>query len=412
MKNRTISFLLAMAMTASVLAGCAGSGATTAATVAAGTEKAVETGKAENIENTEAVTGQADPKQDEAKNGSERGTGTRIVVDHFGNEVEIPEQIERVVIVWLLPLPSVLAVYQGGNVDNLVGMPPDSLNAAEHSILAEYCPDILNVSTGFYKGGELNMEELLNLKPDVVFYSGAARAEIFRNAGIPAVGFSTSPDGNPSPIYTVGKWIELMEQVFQEESKTQGIMEYAKVVEDEIAKRVSQIPESERRKVLMIGHYTDAAITPGGKGSFSQYWCEAVGAECVALKAEQAEVNMEQIYEWEPDIVMLSTLAQFYPDDLYNNTAGTGHDWSTVPAVMNKAVYKFPLGTHRWWPPSSDAPLALWWVAKTTYPEYFEDIDMDEKIKEYYTKFYGMELSDQQVSDILHPTDELGRRFY
>lgn len=109
---------------------------------------------------------------------------------------------------------------------------------------------------------------------------------------------------------------------------------------------------------------------------------------------------------------MLSTLAQFYPEDLYGNKAGTGQDWSAVPAVINQQVYKFPLGTHRWWPPSSDAPLALWWVAKVIYPEYFEDIEMEQEIKAYYQQFYGMELSDEAVSQILHPVDELGRRFY
>lgn len=402
--KKITSILLAAAMAAGLLSGCGPSGTGTetgtAATVIAEAQTA----------GSETVTGE--PSETEPAATGETAAGPRTIIDHYGNEVELPEQIERVVIVWLLPLPSVMAVYQGGDVSNLVGMPPDALNAAENSILAKYCPEILNVSTDFYKSGELNMEELLNLDPDVVFYSGAARAELFQNAGIPAVGFSTSLDGNPSPVNTLNAWITQLEEVFQEKSKTTGIMEYAAAVEAEIASRVAGLTPEEQKKVLMIGHYTDSAITPGGKGSFSQYWCEAVGADCVALQADQAEVNMEQIYEWSPDIVILSTLAQFYPDDLYNNIAGTGHDWSTVPAVVNREVYKFPLGTHRWWPPSSDAPLSLWWVAKTVYPQLFEDIIMEDKVKEYYRTFYNMELTDEEVEWILHPNEDLGRRFY
>jgi len=394
--KKITSILLAAALTAGLLSGCTSSGAAAAdpQTVMAGSETQTPA-----EEPADAVSGKT-------------SESPRTIVDHYGNEVALPETIERVVIVWLLPLPSVMAVYQGGDVSNLVGMPPDALNAAENSILARYCPEILEVSTDFYKSGELNMEELLNLNPDVVFYSGAARTELFQNAGIPAVGFSTSVDGNPSPINTLNAWITLLEEVFQEESKTRGIMEYAAEAEAEITARVSQLTADERKKVLMIGHYTDSAITPGGKGSFSEYWCEAVGADCVALSAEQAEVNMEQIYEWAPDLVILSTLAQFYPEDLYHNTAGTGHDWSTVPAVENSEVYKFPLGTHRWWPPSSDAPLSLWWVAKTVYPELFTDIDMEDKVKEYYQTFYDMELTDEEADWILHPNEDLGRRFY
>ena len=99
--------------------------------------------------------------------------GTRIIKDQLGFEVELPpaKDIKRIAIHRLLPLPSVYAVYKGGNVDGLISMPPDSLYAAQNSILAKYAPDILNVSTDYYKGGELNMEELLKLKPDVVFYA-------------------------------------------------------------------------------------------------------------------------------------------------------------------------------------------------------------------------------------------------
>lgn len=398
MIRKRIGFLLTLCLILIIFSGCASSS---------------NTNSNQNTSKADAASPAQSSETKLAKSEkNENPSATRTIVDHYGFEVEIPEKIDRVVIVWLLPLPSVMAVYQGGNVDNLVGMPPDSLNAAKNSILARYCPDILNVSTDFYEGGELNMEELASLNPDVVFYAGAQRAELFKNAGIPAVGFSTVLDGNPSPIHSLNKWIALLEDVFQQESKTVGIAEYAAKVEKEITARVSAIPEKDRKKVLMIGHYTDTAITPGGKGSFSQYWCEAVGGICVAAQASESEVNMEQIYEWNPDIVFLSTLAQFYPDDLYNNTAGTGHDWSTVSAVQNKQVYKFPLGTHRWWPPSSDAPLSLWWVAKHTYPELFEDINMEEKTKEYYLEFYRMELSDEEVKGILNPSENLGRKYY
>ncbi len=335
---------------------------------------------------------------------------TRIVTDHFERQVEIPSEIERVAIVYLLPLPSVMAVYQGGNVDNLVGMPPDSLNAAENSILARYSPDILNVSTKFYEGGQINMEELLNLNPDVVFFTGPPNAAQFEAAGIPAIGFSTTPDGT-SPLNTLNAWLTLLDDVLQKESNTDGIIEYGKKVEKMIGERVKDLDESELVDVLMIGHYTDTALTPAGTGSFSEYWCEATGSINVALDANQATVNMEQVYEWAPEMVFLSTLTSFFPEDLYNNTAAPGHDWSNVPAIQTKQVHKFPLGMHRWWPPSSDAPLSLLWIAKTTYPQLFEDIDMAQTTKDYYKDFYGMELTDEDIEWIFNPREDLGRKF-
>ena len=348
----------------------------------------------------------------ETESSSKEATkGTRIIKDQLGFDVELPpaKDIKRIAIHKLLPLPSVYAVYKGGNVDGLISMPPDSLNAAKNSILAKYAPDILNVSIDYYKGGELNMEELLKLKPDVVFYAGGEEErQQFVNAGIPAVGFSTVTPNGPNTIETLNAWISLMEQVFEEGSKVTGITEYAKEAQDEINKRLADIPEDQRKKVLMIGHYSDTNFTLGG---FSDYWISVTGGINVG-KGTQGNVNMEQVYSWAPDIMFISTLSDFFPEDFYNNTTVEGADWSGVPAVINKQVYKFPLGMHRWWPPSTDAPLSLWWIAKTTYPEKFEDINMDEKIKEYYKKFYGMDLTDEDVNSILNPVRGVGRTYY
>lgn len=348
----------------------------------------------------------------ETESSSKEATkGTRIIKDQLGFDVELPpaKDIKRIAIHKLLPLPSVYAVYKGGNVDGLISMPPDSLNAAKNSILAKYAPDILNVSIDYYKGGELNMEELLKLKPDVVFYAGGEEErQQFVNAGIPAVGFSTVTPNGPNTIETLNAWISLMEQVFEEGSKVTGITEYAKEAQDEINKRLADIPEDQRKKVLMIGHYSDTNFTLGG---FSDYWISVTGGINVG-KGTQGNVNMEQVYSWAPDIMFISTLSDFFPEDFYNNTTVEGADWSGVPAVINKQVYKFPLGMHRWWPPSTDAPLSLWWIAKTTYPEKFEDINIDEKIKEYYKKFYGMDLTDEDVNSILNPVKGVGRTYY
>ena len=332
----------------------------------------------------------------------------RVIVDHLGETVTLPEKIERVAIVDLLPLPSVLAVYQGGNVDNLVAMPPDSLNAAQNSVLSLYAPDILKVSTDCFSGGETNMEELLKLQPDVILYSGNDHTEIFKAAGVPAVGFLPTAGGT-NTIETLGKWIELLEEVFGEESKVQGLVEYGRQAQEEINHRLEGLTEEEKVDVLMINQYTDSNLFAAGKGTFGEYWCEATASNNVALSAAKNSINMEQVYEWNPDKIFLSTLTSFMPNDLYENTAGTGHDWSTVAAVENKEVYKFPLGMHRWWPPSTDAPLSLWWIAKTTYPTLFEDIDMKAMTKDYYKEFYNMTLSDDELEWIFNPRENLGR---
>ena len=184
------------------------------------------------------------------------GLGTaeaRTVKDHLGLEVELPEKIERVVVVAPLPLASVVAVYQGGDVRNLVGIPPDLINTARRSVLGKYAPGLLSASGDFYKGGSLNVEELLKLRPDVVFYSGAVHTETYRKAGIPAVAFThPSIGGSASTLRTLEMWLELMGQVLGGESKAGDIVAYGREVEAEIARRrrppVPPPTEAETRK--------------------------------------------------------------------------------------------------------------------------------------------------------------------
>ena len=107
-----------------------------------------------------------------------------------------------------------------------------------------------------------------------------------------------------------------------------------------------------------------------------------------------------------PDVIYLSSFSAYTPEDFYNNTAGEGQDWSSVKAVQDKRVYKFPLGTYYWYPPSSDAPLSLMWMASTMYPEVYSEIDLDQEIRDYYEKYYGIEVTDEELLNIYFPSEE------
>ena len=84
----------------------------------------------------------------------------------------------------------------------------------------------------------------------------------------------------------------------------------------------------------------------------------------------------------------------------------TGHDWSPVEAVKQKAVRKLPLGMYRWYVTCSDSALMLLWMAKENHPELFEDIDMNRTVKDFYKRFYGLSLSDGEAASVFRPKRE------
>ena len=402
MKKLKVFAAAAAAAALLVLTGCGQNAAeeTTAAETTAAETTEAETDTAETSSDDSAA---ADAETTAAETDDAK---TRIVVDHTGKEIELPAEIDRIVISSILPLPSVYCLFEG-SAEKLVGMHPSSMAAAENSILPKVMPDILEVNTDFLQGDEINVEELMNLDPDVVFYSAdnTAEYEKISSAGIPAVGFSTS-NWDYDCVATFENWVKLLGEVLDQEDKAAGIAEYGHQVYDEVQATLSAAGEIEKPRVLILFNYANGVIKTSGSNFFGEYWIEATGGVNVASELSGTpEINMEQIYEWNPDIIYITNFSPYQPEDLYNNTI-EGHDWSTVKAVQEKKVYKYPLGMYRWFPPASDTPLVLKWMAQMNQPELFADVDMEEEVRSYYNEFYHVELTDEGIDQIFHPASE------
>lgn len=385
LRKLTAGFLCVCALTGA-LAGCS-------------SKPAAETTAASQEAVTEEGTSQSEASKEESQGG-------RVIVDHTGAEVTLPEKLDRIVISSLMPLPSVYCLFRG-SADNLVGIHPSSMSAAENSYLTNIYPGIKDLDTSFVENGDINIEQLMKLEPDVVFYSASNKEErqMYDNAGIPAVGFSTTLS-DYNTIETYADWIELLGQIFGESDKANSIIEYGRSVEAQVLAKTESLSDEERPRVLILFSYTDGKIITSGSKFFGQYWIETAGGINVAEELSgQAEINMEQIYQWDPDMIFITNFASTQPEDLYNNTI-EGDDWSSVKAVKEKQVYKFPLGMYRWFPPSSDTPLSLLWLSKNIQPELFKDIDMDQEIKDYYKNNYNVELSDEDLDTIYNPARE------
>ena len=120
---------------------------------------------------TETTSETAVEAVSEAESETTESTGTRTIVDHTGAEVVLPEKIERVVISSILPLPSVYCLFRG-SADDIVGIHPSSMAAAQNSYLTQCISRRLpDADTSFVENGEVNIEQLLALEPDVVFYT-------------------------------------------------------------------------------------------------------------------------------------------------------------------------------------------------------------------------------------------------
>lgn len=337
----------------------------------------------------------------------------RVIKDQMDRDVTIPGEVDRVVMGSILPFFSTWYVATDSTKE-IIGLHPNSYNAAENSILAKMSPDILKASTKFVKNGEVNIEELLKQDPQLYFENATDEKTLNKvaEAGIPTVGVKTTTVAGADPVKTFNSWLELISDI--KEGKTtdrvQGFIKEGDAVQAEIDAKLKDVKKEDKPRVLILHQHTDKSIIVGGANFFSEKWIKKTGGIDIVGDSGaqgQKQVNMEQIYEWDPDIIYITNFTETQPKDLLENKVN-GQDWSQVKAVKDKEVHKIPLGIYRWFPPSGDAPLMLKWMSQHNHPEVF-NYDMNKEIKTYYKNFYKFDVTDEEIEKILHPSSDAAK---
>ena len=163
------SFITAMAAVsaAGVLAACGSSSSSTASSVASSAVSSEATSSAASMDET----------------------GTHTVVDHGGNEVEVPNKVTRVVIDQI-PILSTYMAYFEGSAPYIVGYCGSFKSVISDTVLKNIAPELLESSDTVYAQSDLNIEEIMKLNPDVILYNAgnSSHAEILKASGIPSIG--------------------------------------------------------------------------------------------------------------------------------------------------------------------------------------------------------------------------------
>lgn len=385
MKNlkfkKFLSLLLVFTLFAGILGGCGKKDAT---------EKNAE---AKNVSTEEKVA-----TKDEA--------GSHIVTDHAGHEVEVPNKIEKIVIDQV-PILSTYMAYNEGKAPYIVGYAGSLKQVISGTVLKDMAPELLDATNTVQGQSDLNVEEIMKLKPDVIFYNAKNqdRYEKLSKTGVPCIGFVTMGADTPAdPINRYGEWLKLLEDVFGEKGKMDDFLKAGDDIVKDVEERIAKVPDEKRPSGMILWKYQEGTPIVAGKGTFGDFWLKRLKVKNVAEEAKgYAKVNVEQIYAWNPDVFYLDGpgLLNIKTEDVYNNSV-EGFDFSNLKSVKDKRVYNSKLGMWNWLTPNPDAPLVLAWLASETYPDAFKDYDLKKVIKDYYQKWYNYELSDEQIEDMFN----------
>lgn len=329
---------------------------------------------------------------------------TRIIVDQRGVEVEVPKEIERVVV---LPCPLPLLMYPIiGSDERVIGMTPWAMSMIKRSVLASgRAPGLLQADTHFAKGGhDVNIEELLKLNPCVVFQWGhwADVVGAMEKAGLSVLVLRGFPPAGECPQDLLQDWFRIVGEVFNQEERAAELDRMQREMIATITTRVAEIEQADRPRALLFWRIEDGLIRTIGGCRLFNLWIEGSGGINVTKDLHPwARVNMEQILKMNPEVIILSNDAAITPQDLLDNRI-PGQDWRHVDAVINGRVYKSPFGATCWSLMGAEQALMFRWAAQIFSPEAFADLNMNQIIREFYREFFQWELTDAEIRTILH----------
>lgn len=372
MSKRAFSMLLAMAL----LLGLAACGAAPAAETTAPAETAAPA--------------------EEAPVTVETAPSPAVFTDSCGREVELPAEIRRIA-----PSGQVATMILAAIAPELLCCTGSRIEADQAAYLYPGLGDL--PFTGQLYGGKstLNLEELLATGAEVIIDLGDYKNSIGEDldalqsqTGLPCIFVEADLAHMAEAFRTLGRLLDREERG----EKLAALVEETLTMAEENSAAVA---EADRLSVL----YSSGADPLGtnAEGSSQAQVLPMVGAvnavtvEDVTSKGGGNIINMEQLYVFDPDVVIVS-------DDSALQQVLTDPAWAELRAVQEGRVYRVPTAPYCWLsaPPSMNMLLGVWWLGNTLYPEVY-DYDMTEKAQEIYQTLWQYELSPEEAAAMLSP---------
>lgn len=288
----------------------------------------------------------------------------REAVDMTGRLVRAPERLERIVSPYRVATAILLIL---GEHERVV------------SISTEASPVAQRIFPRLKEAGiadrHSSVEEILRMKPDLVFTSPGNQVADLEAAGIPV--FCVVVEDPESLI----RGIEAMAALLGHEERAREVGAYYRGKIDFIARQTACIKQ--KKKVYLAGPNMLTAVA----GDFYQdRVIHLAGGINVSREGRGGwvSVSREHLLSWNPEVIL--TLP--YHNPLLKDEFLADPSLRSIPAVSQQRVYTFPSYLDSWDMPMPESILGIMWLSTLLYPDQV-DFDMEKEAREFYLRFYG-----------------------
>lgn len=353
------------------------------------------------------LTGYSETKaatEEQAQSGEQDATQetaeTREITDMAGRKVTVPaaENIESV-----FSAGPVAAIFLYMVVpDKLLGWNYE-LNDVEKSIILDKYQDLPN----FGMGDAVNYEAVIAANPTIAINSGKINDAMVSDCdalseslGIPVVAVDNKLNNSAEAFRFMGELLGV-------EDHAEELAQYAEQVFTDI-NALSDIPE-EKKVSVYFGNGEDSLET-APRGSQHAQILDAINAVNVADlelgDGSRVQISAEQLLAWDPDVIVVN--GEPKADKSGNSAAEdilSNPDYASLKAVQDQKVYGTPNAPFSWVdrPAGPNRLIGMRWFSALIYPEYIK-CDINEEIHKFFDLFYHVDLSDEQLENVLKGT--------
>lgn len=347
---------------------------------------------------TKAAT--EEPTQSAEQDATQETAETRKITDMAGRKVTVPtaENIESV-----FSAGPVAAIFLYMVVpDKLLGWNYE-LNDVEKSIILDKYQDLPN----FGMGDAVNYEAVIAANPTIAINSGKINDAMVSDCdalseslGIPVVAVDNELNNSAEAFRFMGELLGV-------EDHAEELAQYAEQVFTDI-NVLSDIPE-EKKVSVYFGNGEDSLET-APRGSQHAQILDAINAVNVADlelgDGSRVQISAEQLLAWDPDVIVVNgepkadKSGSSAAEDILSNP-----DYASLKAVQDQKVYGTPNAPFSWVdrPAGPNRLIGMRWFSALIYPEYIK-CDINEEIHKFFDLFYHVDLSDEQLENVLKGT--------
>lgn len=242
-------------------------------------------------------------------------------------------------------------------------------------------------------------EKILTCNPDIVIseYADVEKADALQEQlGVPVITLSTGLGGVFDDAFL--KSMTLLGSIFGSEEKAAALIAFVESEKEEISSRTAAIAEEDKPSVYICGlgnwGTTNHLMTMQDYASFTVANVKNVVTDLGAKGAQPIEEEKFVALGEDMDIIIMDTAAIKNIKPLYQEDSTM---FDSCKAWKNGEVY-LQMAYNAYYTNHEIALINTWFIAKTVYPDAFDDIDIVEKTNEITKVFLGQELAEQMFA--------------